>query len=122
MLVHELVSDGAESTFARSWSIALGIDQAKQWQAVAQATALTLVMLILFEGVRIVSNSRWRVPALSHMLCVRLACTPACTSDVSSFEQHVDMLSVHATLFTGEATTRWQLVLTHLKFHSRVST
>jgi hypothetical protein len=120
MLVHELVSDGAESTFARSWSIALGIDQAKQWQAVVQATALTLVMLILFEGVRIVSNSRWCVPALSRVLCVH-----ACTSDGSShrrFEQHVDMLSVHATLFTGVATTRWQLVLTHLKFHSRVST
>ena len=59
MLVHYLVSNGAESTFARSWGVAFGFEQAKQWQAVFKATLLTLVMLFLFEFMRIISNVRW---------------------------------------------------------------
>jgi hypothetical protein len=97
MLIYRLQSDGSETSYTKAWGIAYGLDQATEWKAVAKAAAFALLVLLVLEYVHIIPASRW-------------------------LEDHLDTLSVHATLFTGLRTTWWQRVTTHLRFHSRVTT
>ncbi len=81
----------------KSWGIAYGLDQATEWKSVAKAAGFALAVLLILEYVHIIPASRW-------------------------MEDHLDTLSVHATLFTGRRTTWWLRIRTHLRFHSRVTT
>jgi hypothetical protein len=73
------------------------LDQATEWKSVAKAAGFALAVLLILEYVHIIPASRW-------------------------MEDHLDTLSVHATLFTGRRTTWWLRIRTHLRFHSRVTT
>ncbi len=97
MLIYRFQSDGSETAYTKSWGIAYGLDQATEWKSVAKAAGFALAVLLILENVHIIPASRW-------------------------MEDHLDTLSVHATLFTGRRTTWWLRIRTHLRFHSRVTT
>ena len=95
LMVH-MVSDDAANDYLRTWGIAYAIDQGKEWKGVVKAALVAVAALYVLDYFVIIRNDAW-------------------------FEEHIDTLSVHATLFTGVRTTWWQRVVCHLRFHSRVA-
>jgi hypothetical protein len=83
MLIYRQMGDSAQQKFSQTWGINFGMDSAQQWRDVAQEAAKTAVILIILDMLLILGNRSW-------------------------FEEHIDHLSVQATLFAGTAKNWWQ--------------
>lgn len=95
LLVYNLLGTRAETDFIQSWLVALGVDNASQWREVLQDALKAGALLFLADRLWLLSNSRW-------------------------MEDHVDYLSVQATMLTGATLTRWQRIKAHLNFYAYV--
>lgn len=95
LLVYNLLGPRAETDFVQSWLVALGVDNASQWREVLQDAIKAGALLFLADRLWLLSNSRW-------------------------MEDHVDYLSVQATMLTGATLTRWQRIKAHLNFYAYV--
>jgi len=83
MLIYRQMGDQAQKKFTQSWGISFGMDSATQWKDVANETVKTSIILIILDLLLITGHRPW-------------------------FEEHLDHLSVQATLFAGTASTWWQ--------------
>jgi hypothetical protein len=95
VLIYDQLGASAESSFVRAWLVALGVDNAAQWKDVATEALKGAALLLILDRLWLVSNGRW-------------------------VEDHVDVLSVTATMLTGGAVTRWQRLRAHLRFFAFV--
>jgi membrane protein required for beta-lactamase induction len=93
LLIYNLLGSSTESSFVRSWLIALGVDNAKQWQDILRAALQSAALMFVLDRMWIMSNAAW-------------------------LEQHVDFMSVQATLLTAVPTTFVKRVRRHLDYYA----
>jgi hypothetical protein len=94
-LIYDQLGLRAEADFVRSWLVALGVDNAAQWRDMLQEALKGAALLLLLDRLWLMSNARW-------------------------MEDHVDVLSVTATLAGAGVVTRWQRLRAHLSFFAYV--
>jgi hypothetical protein len=94
-LAFDQLGAAAEQSFLRSWLVALGVDNASQWRDVLYEVLKGALLLSLLDRLWLLHNVAW-------------------------LEDHVDVLSVHATLLASGAVTRWQRISAHLHFFAAV--
>jgi len=82
MLIYRQMGDQAQKKFTASWGINFGVSSAQEWQDVAQEALKTTVILVILDLLLILGHRPW-------------------------FEDHLDHLSIQATLFAGTATSWW---------------
>jgi hypothetical protein len=58
-IIYELLGMRAEAQFLRSWLVALGIDNALQWQAVLAALLRGALVILIVDRMWLMSNWRW---------------------------------------------------------------
>ncbi len=101
-LVTELLGEGAQSSFARSWGVSYGVGAAADWRDVVKEAAQAVALMVLLEWLCLTRNTSW----LEVRRLLRpggLAC--AHRRDVtrprrrSPAQEHVDYLSLQALLF-----------------------
>jgi hypothetical protein len=80
MLIYRQMGDQAQKKFTQSWGVNFGVSSAQEWQDVAKEALKTTVILIILDLLLILGNGPW-------------------------LEEHLDHLSMQATLFTGTATS-----------------
>ena len=89
MLIYRQMGDSAQKKFTQSWGISFGMDSATEWQDVAKEAAKTTFIFVILDLLLIMGHRPW-------------------------FEEHLDHLSIQATLFAGTAKSwsqrTWQLV------------
>ena len=95
LLIYELLGIATEASFVKSWLIALGVENARQWQDILRAALQAAVLMFVLDRMWIMSNAAW-------------------------VEQHVDYLSVQATLLTGRVVTWSKRVRRHVDFYAGV--
>ena len=83
VLIYRQMGDSAQRKFSQSWGISFGMDSAKEWQDVAKEGVKTTLILVVLDVLLIMGHRHW-------------------------LEEHLDHLSVQATLFTGTATSWWR--------------
>ena len=81
--IYRRLGPDAEKTFAQSWGIGIGLNQAQQLQSVAQTVVKTAVLIMVLDTLRIRSNSAW-------------------------LDDAADFASVQCMLFDGKARSWWQ--------------
>jgi hypothetical protein len=80
-IVFELLGMRAEAQFLRSWLVALGIDNALQWQAVLTALLHGALVILVIDRLWLVSNSRWievRAARCAACVCVCVCARALC--------------------------------------------
>ena len=95
MLIYRQMGDSAQQKFSQSWGINFAMDSAQQWRDVAQEAAKTAVILVILDMLLILGNRSW-------------------------FEEHIDHLSVQASLFAGTANGWWQRTVLLVQQQRRV--
>ena len=83
MQIYTRLGPGAEKTFAQSWCIGVGLDQAQQFKAVGQTVVQVAILVDVLDLLRIRGHSAW-------------------------LEDAVDFASVQCMLFDGKARSWWQ--------------
>lgn len=91
-LIYDLLGAGSETAFIKSWFTGIGIDNATQFKDIVVEGLKVALILMLLERL-MMSQDRW-------------------------FSQHVDFLSVQATLFSGAGSTWWQRMKVHMRFYA----
>ena len=94
-LVYDQLGMGAEASFVRSWLVALGVDNAAQWRDILHQAIKGGIILIMLDQLWVMSNATW-------------------------IEDHLDFLSVGATLLAEGAVTHAARLRTHLRFYAYV--
>ena len=95
LIIYNLLGSSTEASFVRSWLIALGVENARQWQDILRAALQSAVLMFVLDRMWVMSNAAW-------------------------VEQHVDYLSVQATLLTGRVATWSKRVRRHVDFYAVV--
>ena len=67
MMIYNLEGKSSEQGFARSWAVGYALDNAQQWQEVAQAAAQAAVVLMILDRLCLISPLKWRAPARRRM-------------------------------------------------------
>ena len=94
-LIYDLIGPAEEAAFSREWGIAVGLDNAAQWQDVIQEAVSSTLKLLVLQRLRLVPAEKW-------------------------LEESLDALSVQATLLAAAARGRWDALRAHLSFNARV--
>ena len=94
-LIYDLIGPAEEAAFAREWGVAVGLDNAAQWQDVIQEAVSSTLKLLVLQRLRLIPAEKW-------------------------LEESLDALSVQATLLDVAMRGRWARVRAHLRFNARV--
>jgi hypothetical protein len=121
LLIYTQLGAGAEESFVRAWLVALGVDNAAQWKDVAVEALKGAALMLLLDRLWLVSNARWVEARCAHVHLRASACIRALMFFfLQRLQDHVDVLSVTATMLTGGAVSRWQRLRAHLRFFAYV--
>jgi hypothetical protein len=94
-LIYDQLGRRAENSFVQSWLVALGVDNAGQWRDILKEAAQGAALLLVLDRLWLLPSARW-------------------------LEEHVDHLSVGATLLAGGAASRMRRLRAHLRFYAYV--
>jgi hypothetical protein len=59
MLTYELLGEGAEHAFVRSWGVSRGLNAASEWQDVARTALEGALLLVLLENLYLTRHAYW---------------------------------------------------------------
>jgi hypothetical protein len=82
MLIYRQLGDKAQEEFAKTWGVGYALNNASEWQEVFKTAAKTAVFLVILDLLRVTKDAPW-------------------------FEEHVDFVSMQATLLGGAARGWW---------------
>lgn len=94
-LIWDQLGPSGEDSFVTSWLVALGVDNASQWRDVLKEALQGAAVVLLLDRLRLLPSGRW-------------------------LEEHLDQLSVGATLVATAGASRARRLRAHLRFNSYV--
>ena len=95
MVVYTLLGMQAENAFSQTWGVSYLMQLASEWQDILTECGKTILILLVLDRLRVISDAKW-------------------------FENHLDVVSIQATLFTGARTNWLERTRTFVKFTSRI--
>jgi hypothetical protein len=87
--MENLLGTEAENVFVIGWLVNVACDNARQWQDILKSAAQSALSMFVLDRLWVTSSNAWA-------------------------EQHIDFLSVQATLLTGRVVSRLKRMRRHI--------
>ena len=95
MIIYRNLGADAETQFAKTWGVGVGLDNVQQWQDVLKEATKAAALILVLDMLRVTSHRAW-------------------------FEEFADFASVQALLFKGTTRSLWGQVTLLVRHQSRV--